>query len=268
MSARHFSLGQNAPNPLVSLACLQELRSDALSSPPLPSPFSPPVRSCRHARFALACGRARHGGVTMVRAAVSPDRSDRAIGYRRHARAYARDAGNDPSVRCVRTKASEAKRRWRRLDEQRNLDAGLVEERLVEAADILRRLPNQPIRGYFNTWPTTAYQFGDLVGQETPRIKLSCQPDAISRMEETLTWTSVSNRSTQDRLAARCGVRWKVVCGTVGWRAPRVTNIGSSAVLVAVRLSGRRLPRTAHVAASCRARAGLTHRDNTAARAG
>jgi len=30
----------------------------------------------------------------------------------------------------------------------------LVEERLVEAADILRRLPNQSIRGYFNTWPT------------------------------------------------------------------------------------------------------------------
>ncbi len=30
MSARHFSLGRNAPNPLVSLACLQESRSDAL----------------------------------------------------------------------------------------------------------------------------------------------------------------------------------------------------------------------------------------------
>ena len=88
----------------------------------------------------------------------------------------------------------------------------LVEERLVEAVDILRRLPNQPIRGYFNTWPQMPYQFGDLIGQETPRFKRSWPaPDAISRMEETLTWTigldPVDLKIVWLRAA---GVRWKV----------------------------------------------------------
>ena len=33
-----------------------------------------------------------------------------------------------------------------------------VEERLVEAAAILRRLPEQQIHGYFNTWPKMVYE--------------------------------------------------------------------------------------------------------------
>jgi hypothetical protein len=74
----------------------------------------------------------------------------------------------------------------------------LVEERLVEAAAILRRLPEQQIRGYFNTWPKMVYEFGDLVGQEMPRLKRPWPaPDAISRMEATTDLDkSVSIRST------------------------------------------------------------------------
>jgi hypothetical protein len=64
----------------------------------------------------------------------------------------------------------------------------LVEERLVEAAAILRCLPEKRIRGYFNTWPTMSYEFSDLIGQEMPRSTRPWPaPDAISRMEETLT---------------------------------------------------------------------------------
>jgi hypothetical protein len=79
-----------------------------------------------------------------------------------------------------------------------NWTPSLVEERLVEAAAILRRLPEQRIRGYFNTWPTMNYEFSDLIGQEMPRPKGPWPaPDAISRMEETLTWTIGLDQATQ-----------------------------------------------------------------------
>lgn len=35
----------------------------------------------------------------------------------------------------------------------------LVEERLAEAAAVLRRLPDVQARGYFNTWPDYLYEF-------------------------------------------------------------------------------------------------------------
>lgn len=41
----------------------------------------------------------------------------------------------------------------------------LVEERLVEAADVLKRLPERKAQGYFNTWPAMSYEFSDLVGR-------------------------------------------------------------------------------------------------------
>ena len=40
-----------------------------------------------------------------------------------------------------------------------------VETRLVEAADVLKRLPEQKVRGYFNVWPEMVYDFSDKVGQ-------------------------------------------------------------------------------------------------------
>ena len=40
----------------------------------------------------------------------------------------------------------------------------LVEEHLVEAADVLKRLPERKAQGYFNTWPAMSYEFSDLVG--------------------------------------------------------------------------------------------------------
>jgi Domain of unknown function (DUF6362) len=121
-----------------------------------------------------------------------------------------------------------------------------VEERLVEAAAILRCLPEQQIRGYFNTWPKMVYEFGDLIGQEMPRLKRSWPaPDAISRMEATLTWTIGLDQVDAKIVWLRAsGVRWKVVCGTVGLaRAACHEHWLYALCLIAVRLSGRRLPR-------------------------
>ena len=41
----------------------------------------------------------------------------------------------------------------------------MVDERLVEAAVVLRRLPMPRARGYFNVWPRMVVEFSDLAGQ-------------------------------------------------------------------------------------------------------
>ena len=42
----------------------------------------------------------------------------------------------------------------------------MVEDRVVEAADVLKQLPPVRVRGYFSTWPEIQRSFGDLVGAE------------------------------------------------------------------------------------------------------
>ena len=48
----------------------------------------------------------------------------------------------------------------------------MVEERLIEAASVLRRLPAERGQGYFSTWPTMFVEFGDLVGQTPEPMRL------------------------------------------------------------------------------------------------
>ena len=43
-----------------------------------------------------------------------------------------------------------------------NWTPSLVEERLVEAADVLKRLPDETRQGYFSTWPAVLLEFSDL----------------------------------------------------------------------------------------------------------
>jgi hypothetical protein len=96
--------------------------------------------------------------------------------------------------------------------------ASLVEERLVEAADVLKRLPPVKARGYFNTWPQIVPDFGDLVGQEPPRLKRPYpSASAISCMEETLGWTIGLDPVDAKIVWLRAfGTRWKDVCWRVG----------------------------------------------------
>jgi hypothetical protein len=65
----------------------------------------------------------------------------------------------------------------------------MVEERLIEAAAVLRRLPAPRKQGYFSTWPTMFVEFGDLVGQTPEPMRLPPpSAAAISRREATLGW--------------------------------------------------------------------------------
>jgi Domain of unknown function (DUF6362) len=121
----------------------------------------------------------------------------------------------------------------------------LVEEHLAEAADVLKRLPERKSQGYFNTWPAMSYEFSDLVGRAATLSRPPPSSDAIRRMEETLTWTIGLDQVDSKIVWLRAsGVRWKIVCGTVGLaRAACHEHWLYALCLIAVRLSGRHLPR-------------------------
>lgn len=120
----------------------------------------------------------------------------------------------------------------------------LVEERLVEAANVLKRLPEQKAQGYFNTWPTMSYEFSDLAGLTATLRRSPPSPDAIRRMEDALTWTIGLDPVDSKIIWLRAsGVRWKIVCGTVGLaRAACHEHWLYALCLIAVHLSGHRLP--------------------------
>lgn len=94
----------------------------------------------------------------------------------------------------------------------------LVEARLGEAAAVLQRLPSVQVRGYFNTWPDYMYEFADLVGQSPRQTSLPPpSPAAISRMEETLTWTIGLDPLDGKIVWMRAhNTPWKAICWKVG----------------------------------------------------
>ena len=122
----------------------------------------------------------------------------------------------------------------------------LVEERLAEAADILKRLPEVRVQGYFSTWPQWVYDFGDLVGQEPPLMRRPFpSPAAISRMEETLSWT-VGLDPVDAKIAwlRAYGERWKHICWKVGLARTAAHEHWLYALcVIAWRLNGKRFPR-------------------------
>ena len=94
----------------------------------------------------------------------------------------------------------------------------MVEARLAEAADILKRLPEDRVQGYFSTWPKMLLEFADLVGQEPAPMKRPWPaPAAIDRMTETLGWFFGLDPIDARILWFRAsGERWKTICWRVG----------------------------------------------------
>jgi hypothetical protein len=121
----------------------------------------------------------------------------------------------------------------------------LVEERLVEAAAVLKRLPQPRRQGYFNTWPDYFHEFSDLVGQEPQPMRIVPSPAAISRMEEALTWTVGLDPVDGKIVWLRAyGVRWKAICWTVGLQRSAAHEHWLYALcVIAFRLGGERLNR-------------------------
>jgi len=121
----------------------------------------------------------------------------------------------------------------------------LVEARLAEAAFVLKRLPEPRREGYFSTWPEIIHSFADKVGQEPKPMRVLPSPLAISRMEETLTWTACLDPVDGKIVWMRAhGERWKTICWTVGLqRSAAHEHWLYSLCIIAFRLNRQSVPK-------------------------
>jgi hypothetical protein len=127
-----------------------------------------------------------------------------------------------------------------------NWTASMVEERFAEAADVMKRLPEVRVPGYFSTWPKALQEFADLVGQEPPRLyRPPPASDAIGRMEITLDWLFWLEPDTAKLVWARASNKgWKQVCYQVGMsRSAAWRQWVMALCVIAMKLNGERIPR-------------------------
>ena len=121
----------------------------------------------------------------------------------------------------------------------------LVEDRLEEAADVLNRLPERKVQGYFNVWPDMVQSFADLVGQ-TPDPMRRPPPSAasISRMDETLTWMNHLDAEDAHLVWMRAErTPWKGICWRFGVsRSTAIRRWHFALSVLALRLNGQRVP--------------------------
>jgi hypothetical protein len=118
----------------------------------------------------------------------------------------------------------------------------LVDDRLLEAADVLTRLPDVRVHGYYGLWPKMILQFSDLVGQEPAKLRgPPPSPEAISRMEQAMPWlTWLEPRDAKLVWARAERSPWKLICWRFGFSratANRRWEYGLSTI--AWRLNGR-----------------------------
>ena len=116
-----------------------------------------------------------------------------------------------------------------------------VETRLVEAADVLKRLPEQKVQGYFNVWPEMVYDFSDKVGQTAePMRRPPPSASSITRMEETLEWLQMLDGEDAKMVWARAdGMRWKPICWRFGIsRATAARRWEFSLSVITLKLNG------------------------------
>jgi hypothetical protein len=122
----------------------------------------------------------------------------------------------------------------------------LIEERLAEAAAVLKRLPEPRQQGFFNTWPAHMVEFSDLIGQEPRQTSLPPpSPAAISRIEEALSWT-VGLDPTDGRIVwmRAHGAPWKAICWKVGLQRSAANERWLYALcVIAMKLNGQPAPK-------------------------
>ena len=123
-----------------------------------------------------------------------------------------------------------------------NWTVEMVEARLAEAAEVMRRLPPVRVPGYFNTWPSMVVEFADRVGQQAEPMRLPPpSPAAISRMEEALGWLRWLETIDAKIVWLRAsGERWKSICWNVGLgRAAAHEHWRYALSVISWRLNGR-----------------------------
>jgi hypothetical protein len=121
-----------------------------------------------------------------------------------------------------------------------------VEQRLEEAARIMRRLPPVRVPGYFNTWPAMFAEFSDLVGRRPEPMRMPPpSPSAVSQMEEALGWLRWLEVDDAKLVWERVsGTPWKPLCCRFAIsRATANRRYEYALALIAWRLNGRRAPK-------------------------
>jgi hypothetical protein len=121
-----------------------------------------------------------------------------------------------------------------------------VEERLVEAVSVLRRLPPVRVGGYFSTWPPTLLELGDLVAQVPWHMALPPPSAAsIDRMDAALPWLAWLEPLDAKIVWRRAsGERWKSICLSVGLsRAAADEHRRYGLCVIAWRLNGHDGPK-------------------------
>jgi len=96
--------------------------------------------------------------------------------------------------------------------------AKMVEDRMAEAADTLRRLPPVKVQGYFSTWPPVIRDFWEAFGWHDVEVRPGpASPEAIDRMDDTLRWLRWLEPDETRLVWLRAeGVRWKLICARFG----------------------------------------------------
>ena len=117
----------------------------------------------------------------------------------------------------------------------------MVEDRVMEAAAVLRKLPGPRVRGYFSTWPDIVLSAREIAGQEPKPMKVLPSPKAISRMEEVITWNGYLGPEEAHLMWMRAdGMPWKHLCHRFGVsRATAHRRWEYALSLIAWRLNGR-----------------------------
>ncbi len=120
-----------------------------------------------------------------------------------------------------------------------------VEERLAEAADILRRLPESRVQGHASTWPPYVREYWESYG--IAEVKLRRPPPsaaAITRMDEALPWLTWLDPVDAKIVWLRAnGDRWKVICWSVGMQRSAVHQHWLYGLcVIAWRLRGQAVP--------------------------
>lgn len=122
-----------------------------------------------------------------------------------------------------------------------------VEARLIEAAEVLKRLPRVRVPGYFSTWPEPIVEFADRVDRAPePLRRPPPDPAAITRMEEAITWQRFLEPELGKLVWARAaGKPWKAICWRFGIaRATAHRRWEYALCLIAWRLNGQPPPTT------------------------
>jgi hypothetical protein len=120
-----------------------------------------------------------------------------------------------------------------------------VEERLSEASAVLAALPGPQRRGYFSTWPDVVLTAREIAEQAPRPMKVLPSPQAISRMEETITWNRFLSRFHANLVWARAdGMPWKHICHRFGvTRATAVRHWEYAVCVITWQLNGREVNR-------------------------